>query len=153
MPRWMRRGRLDARLWVGALVVAMPGLAAMIWFTPLLWWPHWPAAGAVFWFVVVAPAVEEVLFRGGLQEWLLRRDARALGPLSYANILASLAFAAAHLASHPPVWAGAVVLPSLLFGRFYERSRHLGAPIVVHMLYNACFLVLLGAPGGPALLT
>lgn len=151
-PIAMRPTRLDLGLWTVALAAVAPGIAGLVWLTPLVWRPHWPSASAVFWFVVAAPVVEEILFRGGLQEWLLRRDARAYGPLSRANLLASLAFAAAHLASHAPAWAGALYLPSLTFGVFYERSRRLGAPIALHALYNACFLMLLGATGGPPLL-
>ncbi|MGB7754749.1 MAG: JDVT-CTERM system glutamic-type intramembrane protease [Salinisphaera sp.] len=144
--------RFDPGLWTLALAAVAPGLAGLIWLTPLVWRPHWPSVIALFWFAVAAPVVEEILFRGGLQEWLLRRDARAFGPLTRANALASLAFAAAHLPTHAPVWAGALYLPSLIFGVCYERSRRLGAPIALHAFYNACFLTLLGATGGPPLL-
>lgn len=148
----MRPPLADALLWSVAVAAAVLAIAGLAWVTPLLWRPHWPSAAALFWFVLAAPVIEEILFRGGLQEWMLRRDARAFGPLNRANILASLVFASCHLIGHAPAWAAAMFLPSLLFGLFYERARRLGAPIVVHALYNACFLALLGATGGPALL-
>ena len=148
----MRPTRVDCLLRAGAVAAAVPAVAVLAWATPLLWRPHWPSAGALFWFVLVAPAVEEIVFRGGLQEWLLRRDDAALGLVSRANVLASLVFAACHLVSHRPAWAAAMLLPSLIFGAFYEHRRRLGGPIVVHALYNMAYLALIGATGGPALL-
>ncbi|WP_353215795.1 JDVT-CTERM system glutamic-type intramembrane protease MrtJ [Salinisphaera hydrothermalis] len=152
MPFAMRPMLADGLLWVAAVAAAVPAVGVLAWITPLVWRPHWPSIGALFWFVLVAPTVEEIVFRGGLQEWLLRRDAARIGPISRANGLASVVFAACHLIGHPPAWAAAMVLPSLLFGLFYERARRLGGPIVLHAVYNAAYLALLGAIGGPALL-
>lgn len=148
----MRPKRADGLRWAAAVVVTVPAIIVLAWATPLVWRPHWPSAVALFWFVLVAPAIEETVFRGGLQEWLLRRDAAVIGPISRANALASAAFAAGHLIGHPPAWAAAMALPSLIFGMFYERRRRLASPIVLHALYNAAYLALLGATTGPALL-
>lgn len=101
-----------------------------------------PSPASLFWFVLLGPLIEEILFRGGLQEWLLRWRMPALGPLSLANALASLAFVLLHGLSHPPIWALATLLPALLFGWFYERGRALWRPVCLHMVYNA---VLFGA--------
>lgn len=107
--------------------------------------PHWPAWQTIWSAVVLAPVVEEIIFRGGLQHWLLRRcHGQALG-LSVANILTSIPFALVHLWMHPPVWALATGAPSLLFGAFYERhDRRLSAPIMLHGLANAAYFCLLG---------
>ncbi len=84
------------------------------------------------------PVVEEILFRGILQEAVQAHlKPWKLGPLTHANLLTSLVFSALHFISHPPLWAAAVFLPSLLFGLVKERSGGLAAPIVLHVFYNS----------------
>ncbi len=84
------------------------------------------------------PVVEEIIFRGLLQEFIQTRVSpwRA-GPLTHANLLTSVVFTALHFINHPPLWAAAVFLPSLLFGLVKERSGGLTAPIVLHVFYNS----------------
>lgn len=94
--------------------------------------------------VLVYPAVEEWLFRGELQPLIARWRSRCWGPLTLANVLTSVVFAALHLLFHPPLWAASVFLPSLVFGYFRERSGGLAAPIVLHATYNAAYFLLLG---------
>lgn len=129
-----------------ALALVVPGMVLVVWWTPLVWRPHWPGLAVVLLTVLAAPVLEEIVFRGGLQEWLLARGWRAgagLGLPSTANIAASLIFAACHLLHHPPLWAAAMYVPSLIFGALYERRRRLGAPIVAHSVYNAAYFLLL----------
>jgi membrane protease YdiL (CAAX protease family) len=84
------------------------------------------------------PVIEEIVFRGVLQEFLQARlRPWQLGPLTLANLLTSLVFTALHFINHPPLWAAAVFLPSLLFGLTKERSGSLTAPIVLHVFYNS----------------
>jgi CAAX protease family protein len=91
------------------------------------------------------PVVEELVFRGLVQDLAHRYlKARALGPLTYANILTSLLFTALHFFSHPPLWAAAVLVPSLLFGFFKDRSGGLAAPILLHVFYNSGYFWLFG---------
>ncbi len=107
--------------------------------------PLWPAH-APLWFVSVVflyPVLEEVAFRGALQG-SLRQGLGTLGPwpgLSLANILTSIVFVLLHLLYHPPLWALAVLIPSLLFGYFRDRfdgaPDALLAPIALHAWYNA----------------
>lgn len=84
------------------------------------------------------PVMEELVFRGLIQD-LAHRHLKPwrLGPLSHANILTSLLFTALHFINHPPLWATAVLLPSLLFGFFKDRSGTLAAPILLHAFYNS----------------
>ena len=91
------------------------------------------------------PVAEELVFRGLVQE-LAHRHLKPwrLGPLTHANILTSLLFTALHFFSHPPLWAAAVLVPSLLFGLFKDRSGTLGAPIVLHVFYNSGYFWLFG---------
>jgi len=84
------------------------------------------------------PVVEEMLFRGLLQEAVQAHlKPWKLEPLTHANLLTSLVFSALHFINHPPLWAAAVFLPSLLFGLVKERSGGLTAPIVLHVFYNS----------------
>jgi len=130
-----------------AMLLAAPALWLLTCITPLSWAPHWPDAGLLLLGVLVAPVLEETVFRGGLQEWGIRRyGSHRLhrGLPSRANIGVSLLFAACHLWAHPPVWAAAMIIPSLVLGALYEQRRGLAAPITVHALYNAAYLILLG---------
>jgi membrane protease YdiL (CAAX protease family) len=97
--------------------------------------------------VLVYPVLEEIAFRGLIQE--LVRDfisGRFLGPLSIANLLTSLLFTGLHFITHPPLWAVLVFLPSLVFGLFKDRTHRLLAPILLHVFYNAGYFWLFAAP-------
>jgi membrane protease YdiL (CAAX protease family) len=84
------------------------------------------------------PVVEELIFRGLIQDMAHRHlKPWRLGPLTHANILTSLLFTALHFINHPPLWAAAVLIPSLLFGFFKDRTGALTAPILLHVFYNS----------------
>lgn len=117
------------------VLAALPGLVL----APGLHYPL-PALALA---ILVYPPLEEWVFRGELQPALARRLPARLGPLSAANGLTSLAFAALHLLAHPPAWAAAVFLPSLVFGFMRERSGGLAQPITLHLTYNASYFLLL----------
>ena len=127
------------------------------------------AAGALFWLALAVvqppplprpqplalasaalwqPLVEELLFRGAVQGELLRHPwgRRAAASISMANLATSAAFAAAHLASHPPLWAAAVVVPSLVFGWLRERLGSVWPAVALHILYNLGYFLLYGTP-------
>ncbi len=97
--------------------------------------------------VVFYPVIEEIIFRGLLQELVHEYiSQRSLGPLSVANILTSVVFTAMHFLTHSPLWAVLVFIPSLLFGFFKDRTGHLPAPILLHIFYNAGFFWLFVTP-------
>lgn len=103
-------------------------------------------SGWVAWtsFVLVQPLAEELVFRGILQGQALRlttRDGKTLrvGPLTWANVLVTLAFVAIHLPAQPLVWALAVAVPSLVFGHLRERFASVWPAVVLHAVYNAGF--------------
>lgn len=98
------------------------------------------AAAALVSLVVVQPAVEELVFRGALQGYLLERGfARRIGPVSMANLGTTAAFVALHFIAQPPVWAIAVAIPSLVFGHLRERFVSVLPAMTLHSLYNAGF--------------
>lgn len=129
------------RVWVGAALVTM----AMAWLyadlvpgdCPIKWTPYVVAK-----LLLIAPALEEAAFRGGLQTLLLARFPRRVGlfGLSLANVLASVAFAGTHV--YFGSWqSAAVFLPSLVLGWVYERSEQLWTVILLHMAFNSAFLL------------
>jgi membrane protease YdiL (CAAX protease family) len=98
--------------------------------------------------VVVYPLLEEIVFRGLVQELVHEYiSAQSLGPLSVANLLTSLLFTGMHFLYHAPLWAALVFLPSLVFGFFKDRTGKLAAPVMLHGFYNAGFLLLFTTPG------
>ena len=103
--------------------------------------PPWPLAQplAYLHLAVLMPMVEELLFRGLLQSWMLERSwgARRRGGISHANLLTSALFSALHLLHHPPLWALGVWFPSLLFGYFRERHASVLPGMLLHIVYNA----------------
>ncbi len=111
--------------------------------------PRWPPEllGPPWrWLALIAlyPVLEELVFRGGLQGWLLERPfgrRRWLG-VSAANALTSAAFASVHLFSHEPLWALATVFPSLVFGFLRERHASVAPCIWMHAYYNLGYFLL-----------
>ena len=95
--------------------------------------------------VVVAPLTEELVFRAGLFRFLRGRVPRWL-----ALVGPSLVFAMLHvdwstlqgLASLAPL-----VVLAVVFSLAYERTGHIGTPIVAHACFtlNTIFVILSGA--------
>ena len=111
--------------------------------------PGWPWREPLLFLypALLYPVVEELLFRGLIQE-LAHQHLKAwkLGPISHANLLTSLLFTGLHFINHPPAWAAAVFIPSLIFGFFKDRTGRLPAPVMLHVFYNSGYLWLFAAP-------
>ncbi|WP_158218975.1 CPBP family glutamic-type intramembrane protease [Roseateles aquatilis] len=109
---------------------------------------------AAFRQLLLAPCVEEILFRLGLQDLLagsradtVRRRAAGLTAIAFgaAHVLAQVAAA---LPGPPPPLpalslALATTLPAWWIGRGYRRHRSLPRCIAWHAAFNACWLLLL----------
>ncbi len=96
--------------------------------------------------LVIAPVLEEVVFRAGLQEQLLRRlQVQHAAAAFAANALTALAFAAAHLAVHASALAALTAVPALLIGDVYQQHRRLAPCIALHALFNTAWLLWAGA--------
>ncbi len=96
---------------------------------------------------VVYPVLEEIAFRGWLQENLHRYFKHGTwGGFSKANILTSIVFTAFHFLYHAPLWAASVFVPSLIFGYFKDRHQSLVSPIVLHVYYNTGYYLLFFNP-------
>ncbi len=88
--------------------------------------------------VIGAPVVEEVLYRG-----LLQQAGRAIGLSPWSAIAATSAlFAAAHWSVVAPPALAALVVLGLLFGWLRERTGGLTSPIVAHAAFNVANLVI-----------
>ena len=100
---------------------------------------------SLFFFIIFYPVVEELAFRGVIQEFIASKTKQypSFFYLSVANIVTSLLFVAMHFVHHTPLWAVLVFIPSLVFGYFKEQYGHIGASIFLHMFYNACSLFLI----------
>ncbi|MEY2894001.1 MAG: hypothetical protein RJA98_3909 [Pseudomonadota bacterium] len=102
------------------------------------------APPATLWLLLGAPLCEEIVFRAGLHEALLRRWPQAHPALPIT--LTALLFATAHALAHPSAlaWAAATALPALALGALYQRQRHWLPCAALHALFNLIWL--LGAP-------
>jgi len=139
----------DAHL--GAAFTAAPVFwAGLWWWNPppldLLWIAREPLGFATA--ALIYPVLEEVVFRGGLQTFLLRYAGGSArrGGLTLANVMTSAAFAALHLFSHAPLWGAATFLPSVVFGYFRDRHSSLISPIALHVFYDSGYFWLFGLP-------
>ena len=92
-----------------------------------------PESALLLWAAVLAPIVEEMYFRGRLQDVFTSK----LGP-GWAGLVCSLAFAAIHgIPAFLPAYL--VFGYALLFLR--RRTGGLAAPILAHMINNAFALI------------
>jgi len=105
------------------------------------------SASTLILLVLVYPVIEEVVFRGAVQDFLGRRlGGRSGSVLTRANLVTSILFAAAHIALRGDPLSAAVFFPSLVFGYFRERHATLASPILLHVSYNAGLFLIFGVP-------
>jgi membrane protease YdiL (CAAX protease family) len=91
----------------------------------------------------VYPVVEEIIFRGTVQELLLQRKPMKVTyyGISRANMMTSCLFGGFHLMHQPFLFAILIIMPSILLGYFKERYSTLAVPIGLHILFNGIFIV------------
>lgn len=92
--------------------------------------------------IILVPAMEELLFRGFLQTWLMGK----LRPL-YAIFLTSSVFAFFHFSYSQGIsnieYITALLLLSCFLGYLYEKEKSLWAPIGLHVAFNAISILFL----------
>jgi uncharacterized protein len=88
--------------------------------------------------IAFIPIIEEVLFRGFLQGWLLQKNRfkQNIFGVSRANWLTSFSFAVAHLWQHVYLLVPGYLVVSLLLGHFRERYHGILVPVLLHGYYN-----------------
>ena len=133
----------DWQLWAAFMAAPLIWLGLYLTFNPLLsshWFINHP-----WWFfklVLIIPILEELVFRGLIQEYIYRYTQSRWGVLSVANLITSILFTVMHFLFHAPLWAVAVIFPSLIFGYFRERHASLVSPIILHVFYNSGYFLL-----------
>ena len=86
--------------------------------------------------VVLAPLLEELLFRGIIQEYLCRKNSFILSVL-----ITSFLFSVHHLAISQLVYT---FLAGLYYGVLYYKTQSLTSSIIAHSFYNLlCFFVII----------
>ncbi|WP_353505895.1 JDVT-CTERM system glutamic-type intramembrane protease [Vibrio sp. SCSIO 43140] len=93
--------------------------------------------------LIFFPVIEEVLFRGIIQESLLTIEVMKKNryEVSLANIVTSCIFTGLHILNQAVILAILILLPSLVLGIFKERYSSLFIPIMFHILFNTTFLL------------
>lgn len=140
------------RCWKDRLFYSAVALGPLVWLGIALYpsthitWAEGVAYNTLLMVIVVFPVLEEIVFRGLIQDSLLKVSAfrASRWGISSANVFTSIVFAAFHLVHQPPLWAAAVFFPSLVFGWAKQRYDSLSAPIALHIFYNAGFVLLFG---------
>lgn len=98
-----------------------------------------------YWFIIsfvfVYPVLEEYVFRGMLQTYLLKKTNKQFPFLSLANIITSLVFSLTHLVYRNPIVGGLVFIPSLVFGYFREKYHSVIPAMLLHVSYNSCYFI------------
>ena len=99
----------------------------------------WPFAAPLTFMLLALlyPLLEEIVFRGMLQVWLLAYLPYSRHGISLANLVTSLVFTGLHFLQHPPLWALGVFVPSVLFGFFRDRYNSVIPAILLHCFYNS----------------
>lgn len=101
----------------------------------------WPVrTGLFFIIIVIAPVFEEIVFRGVLLPFMVRRTGFWPG-----IVLVSVIFGGMHL--HLPSFLPLFLL-SVMFSLAYARTQSLLVPIGMHALFNGVTVVLLLLMGG-----
>lgn len=93
-------------------------------------------AEAVLVNLLLAPWLEEWLFREGLQRFLMRRLSSALLP----PLLTAGTFSAAHLALRPDLLSLATFIPAWLLGLLYAARQDLTLCVSAHAAMNLVWL-------------
>ncbi len=87
--------------------------------------------------LVWGPIAEELVFRAGLQNWLMRHFNRPL----IANGVTSFLFALGHYVVAGELLMWLTLLPSLVLGWAYAKTRSVGFVICLHAVLNMIFLL------------
>lgn len=121
---------------------ALVGLALWLWFPPHYAQGIWESPAGLLGFLFWQPVLEELLFRGMLQGQFLRLawGHQHWRGITVANVLTSVLFVLLHLLHHAPLWAVAVFMPSLIFGKLRELHASVLPALLMHSTYNAIYL-------------
>ena len=90
--------------------------------------------------IIISPIIEEIAFRGLLQELLVSR----IKPKIIALVMVNLAFVMLHYARNSNLFYLALVFAcGLIFSLLKECFASLKVAVFMHSYYNCCFILLL----------
>jgi len=97
----------------------------------------------LFMLILIYPIMEEWLFRGLLQSWLMESSLgrKSVARFTLANAVTSIIFSAAHLFMHTLLWSMLVLFPSLIFGWMRDRYQSVRPAIALHIFYNSGYFL------------
>jgi len=130
---------VDKQFWVAIVAALIVWILVYFFASALIVKSEFNPIYAIF----LYPIIEELVFRGLIQDYLHTKFAGTVAQLSLANILTTILFVLLHLVYHPILWALAVFIPSLIFGYFKDRANHVLPAIILHIFYNFGFFLLL----------
>ena len=117
--------------------VTLIGLLAVV---VACWWIAAPPPDArlmrIATLLLLAPLIEEALFRAGVQETLIHAGQTP----RVCIVITALLFALAHLLASPGWLAAGTVLPGLVLGLVYQRTRSVAHCALLHAAMNAVWL-------------
>lgn len=94
-------------------------------------------------FALLNASMEELIWRGGIQTWLIERTSVWL-----AILLQGLSFGALHWAGFPSGWSGVALATTygIMLGWLRQATGGLAAPIVAHIIADVTiFLLVIGS--------
>lgn len=86
--------------------------------------------------LLLAPVLEEVIFRAGVQEALLRSGRSAW----FAIVTTAMLFGAVHVTLRADAAAFVVAMPALAIGVVYARTRRVLPCVLLHAAMNAAWV-------------
>jgi membrane protease YdiL (CAAX protease family) len=120
-----------------AIAAALP-LCLLAATVAMLLAPLSPAVRHALVLLLWAPIAEEVLFRWGLQEALLRWWPTRAGVITLGS---AALFAASHALTRDAAWGALYLVPGLVLALLYTARRSLTYCVLLHAAMNAAYLV------------
>jgi membrane protease YdiL (CAAX protease family) len=150
-----RSGDASAQLWLAALAISILAAVALVTWAELvqpdleIFRAMVPSGNllvlvsAAVGFALLNATMEELIWRGGIQSWLIEHTSIWL-----AIVIQALSFGALHWAGFPSGWSGVALatIYGAMLGWLRHRTGGLAAPIVAHILADlTIFLLVLGS--------
>lgn len=148
-------GKANVRLWLAAFAVSILATSALVAWTELIqpdlqtFQAMVPQGNlpvlisAALGFALLNATMEELIWRGGIQSWLVGHTT-----ITVAILLQGISFGALHWAGFPSGWSGVALatIYGVMLGWLRHATGGLAAPIVAHILADlTIFILVLGS--------
>lgn len=150
-----RTGETASRMWLAAFAVSILAIAALVTWAELVqpdmqtfreMVPQGNLAvliSAALGFALLNATMEEMIWRGGIQSWLVGQSNTTL-----AILIQGISFGTLHWAGFPSGWSGVALatIYGVMLGWLRHATSGLAAPIVAHILADlTIFLLVIGS--------